>query len=97
MTTATWVTIVLALASIILSGMQTVFWFQIRDLHKRLEHTDARVDGVERALGECQYRHSSSAATKSDIAEVKGAVASLHRRIDDLYRLLLGRAGEGLG
>ncbi|MEW5763580.1 MAG: hypothetical protein AB1824_01275 [Acidobacteriota bacterium] len=93
MTTATWITIILALSSVILSLMQTVFWFQIRDLHRRVETTNSRVDAVEKALGECQYRHTSSAATKGDVAEVKGAVTSLHRRIDELYRLLLEKKG----
>jgi hypothetical protein len=91
MTTTTWISIVLALASVVLSLGQGVFWFQIRDLHRRIETTNERVAAVEHSLGECQFRHSSSAATKADVGEVKGAVTSLHRRIDELYRLLLGQ------
>jgi hypothetical protein len=76
---------------------QTIFWFEIKSLHKRIDQTEARIGEVARSLEGCRYKHDSSAASKADVAEVKGAVSSLHRRIDQLYNLLLAKQSNGGG
>lgn len=91
--TAHWLTIVLALVSVLLGAGQMVFWYEIRQVNGRCDKADYAVDKLWEALGKCRMNHDSSAATKADMMEVKGAVSSLHRRIDALYELMLGKEG----
>jgi hypothetical protein len=89
--TAHWITIVLSLVSVLLGAGQMVFWYEIRQVNGRCDRTDGKIDELWDALGKCRTTHDSNAATKQDVAEVKGAISSLHRRIDALYELMLGR------
>jgi HAMP domain-containing protein len=93
MDTGHWLTVVFTLVAALLSIGQTVFWFEVRSLHRRIDRAEERISDVAHSLETCRYSHDSLAATKADVAEVKGAVASLHRRIDQLYNLLLSRTG----
>ncbi len=89
--TTHWLTIVLALVSILLGAGQMVFWYEVRQINGRCDKADGKIDELWGALGKCRNTHDNNAATKADVAEVKGAITSLHRRIDALYELMLAK------
>ncbi len=84
--TTHWVTITMALFSLLLGAGQVVFWTEIRAVNGRHDKTERRIEELWSVL--------SGMASRQDITEVKSAVSSLHRRIDALYELLMEKRKE---